>query len=743
MAKKRKPPLRRHELLVEIGTEELPALDLAAAAEPDSDLFRRRFRDTFDTLNKTGSVALGDLAVYLTPRRIVLHTKDLAFRDQAVRTAVYGPPVAQAYEGGQASAVLRGFIQSKGIRREDLEEFEHRGKKVVGFWKSESPKPLPEWLAELVPAWLRSLSFPKVMKWDDSDLRFPRPIRSVLVLLDTKPVKFPVGNLVAGGATRLFRNGERKVLKVKSAPEYFRALKKAGVLLDAAARRKAIEEGVERLTAKLGGSYRKDEDLLTEVVYLTETPVPLAGGFDERYLELPPEVLTASLSKKQRLFSVLDRSGRHLAHFIGVLDGPVQKKEAVAATMGAILRAKLQDSHFFFEEDAKIYRRSGPASGVEKLQLDLKHLVYLKDMGTVFDKVNRMREAATELGRAWGLEPSEAQDLERAARYSKSDLLTQMVGEFPELQGTMGGIYLRFSGKNDAVASAVGEQYLPGSAEGPLPRTRLGAALAILDKADLVVSCFIVGKAPTSSQDPYALKRSMTGIFRTAIAHGFPVSWERLAGAVIDGIRKGKCAKPFDEAAVKTALRAFYRERAQHFFVKSGGYRDELVEAVLAAESDCITAAQGRLEALSKLESVEAFRKTVKVLQRTANILKSADGADLAAVKPQAFREDLERQLYEKYESQKPPILQAISDRQYDRATSLYADAFFDILHVFFEKVLVNVPEIDVRRNRLALLAAVKSLYSEGIADLSKFRPTEPKESGKETSRIEHPSTPR
>lgn len=715
----------KHELLIEIGTEEMPANYLSYADDPENDLFRRKFREIFTLLNKSGALTLGDgdIACWLTPRRIVLHAKPITFNPAPVKEAVYGPAKAVAFDAdGRPSAVLKGFVKSKGVRLEDLQEFEKGGKTCVGYWKSESPKPLKDILPDLLKAYLKALPFPKTMKWDNSDLRFPRPVRNILIILDDKPVKFPVGNLLTGNTTLFFLNGKRVPVRAAGTKKYFRALRQKGVIFDARQRRDAIEKEVRRLTEKIGGSYQRDAALLEEVTYLCERPVAVHGKFDEQYSNLPKEVLTASLSRKQRFFSVLSSAGKHLPYFIGVLDGGVKNKEDVAGTMAAILKAKLQDSHFFFEEDAKIYRRQGAASGVEKLQLDLKHLVYIKDMGTVFDKVNRMREIALSLGKEWGLSPAEVQDLERAARYSKTDLLTQMVGEFPELQGAMGGIYMEFSGKNESVCEAIGEHYLPASSEGPLPKTRVGAALALLDKADLVVSCFVAGKVPTSSQDPYALKRAMNGIFRIAVQHRFGLDWQRLSGAVLDQINKEKIMKKIEPAAGQ-ALAAFYRERAVYFFSKTGGFKEELVQAVLSSDSGSFLGAYEKLEALSKLEGEESFKKTLKVVQRASNILKSLDGKEaVGSVKPAIFKEDLERQLFDRYETKKATIDKAIASKEYALATSLYADAFFDILHVFFEKVLVNVPEPEVRRNRLALLAAVRSLYSDGVADLSKVK---------------------
>ncbi len=709
-----------HDLLIEIGTEEMPANYLAYADDPENDLFRKKFEEVLARVDESRAIQTGELQIFLTPRRIILRAPALAFDPAPKKEPVYGPSVAQAYgPDGKPAPALLGFMKSKGITEKDLERFDNKGKECVGYWKTEKPRPLADVLPEFLPLYLKALTFPKTMKWDASDVRFPRPIRTLLVLIDGKPLKFKVGLLATGNTTRLFLAGARMAVTVKSADAYFALLKKHGIVPCAKLRRAAIEKEVQRITKACGGIYEKDEALLAEVTYLSERPVVISGKFDTAYQDLPREVLHVSLSKKQRLFSIVDSKGKHLPHFAAVLEGPSSKPAEVASTIAAILRAKLQDSHFFYEEDAKVYRR---ADGAAKHQSELKNLVFLKDMGTMAEKGERLERTARAAAKGWGLNSEEEKALARASGLSKTDLLTQMVGEFPELQGIMGGYYLGIAGESTPVSKAVAEQYLPASADGKGPSTRVGAALSILDKADLVTACFIIGKVPTSSQDPYALKRAVIGIIRNAVEHRLAVSWSALAGWFLAEFQKKPGLDPARAAALKSQLETFHRERLAYYFQHLRGFEPDLVAAVLETNSDSAQAASERLEALSALRRKPFFEKSVKVIERTSNILKSANGLSSGDIREDRLMEDVERDLFKKYEQGRAPILEAIGRKDFEKATSLYADTFFDILDVFFDKVLVNAPDEEVRRNRFCLLNAVRSLYTSHIADLSKVK---------------------
>jgi glycyl-tRNA synthetase beta chain len=720
--------LKRHKLLIEIGTEELPANYLAYADDPEHDLFRKAFEHAFEELDQNKSFSLGKPRIFLTPRRIVLWIEDMKFDPQPAKKPIYGPSLKQAYDDGKPTKALLGFLSSKGADLKDAIRFEHRGKTCVGFYSRERPKPLKVFLSELLPAYLKALSFPKTMKWEDSLLRFPRPIRHALVLLDDKPVRLKLGDLVTRAQTSVFKGGDRKFHAVKGASQYFKLLAKEGVMLDAAERREWIQSKVKTETLRFKGTYWADESLLDEVSYLVEAPVCVGGSFDNAYSFLPAEVLTASLSKGQRLFSVRDKQGKHLPYYVAVLDGRANSK-VVIQNISSVLRAKLQDSSYFYEEDLKGYRSTssqGNSTSITGWREELGELLYLKGAGSMKQKVERLKRLVDALGPQWGLTGEEINVLKESILFSKVDLLSQMVGEFPQLQGIMGGIYYESaaSKKNDfqqQVAQTIKEQYLPIAAESELASSRTGAALAILDKADILVSCFALGKIPSASQDPYALKRSFTGMVRTGIHHGFSISWERLVSQILQGIKGSRSIAKTPDADLTPKLKKFYIERLTAFF-QNQGYTADLIQAVLVPTQDTPLEMSQKLKVLGQMQKQVTFLKTLKVVQRITNILKGAGKIESSQVRPELFREEEEKQLFDVFKENQRPIEEAILRKDYSSATNLYANAFSDILHLFFDKVLVNVDEPQVRQNRLSLLETIRSLYTNAVADLSTIK---------------------
>ncbi len=716
----------KHRLLIEIGAEELPANYLAYGDQNNQHLFREAFNAAFTEFNPSGAMFLGDVKIFLTPRRITVDA-EFTFDPKPVREEVYGPPADRAYApDGRPTPMLEGFMKSKGAELRDIVKLDNKGKPCVGFVRHTQPH-APDKIVNLwVILFVHKLSFPKLMWWDDSGFKFPRPVRSLLILLDDRAVPCLLGAVKSAPKTMIFRNGERKIFPIAGIKGYYTLLKKHGVILDQLERREEIKKQITKLTNQFGGVQSAQNTLLEEVTYLTESPSALWSVFDNNFAQLPKEVLESALSKSQRLFSVYDKNGRHMPYCIGFLDGASKNPKVVVQTVGAILRAKLQDARFFFEEDLKLFLAPGDSkrAGLDKLLNDLKNLQYLKGAGSMAQKQERLASAAASLLGGWGLNSSNAAAVLEAAPLMKVDLLTQMVGEFPELQGIAGGFYLQGAGQSAAVAQAVSEHYLPTSPDSALPSTIAGAALSILDKADIIAVCFALNKLPSSSQDPYALKRALAGILRTATAKGLRVQWDDLMRALLTALKDQKLAEDFDVEATLKKLRGFYAERTQYFYENQGTSR-EIAESVLEVRTGDILDVARRIEALRKMAGTSDFAKTVKVLQRTTNIVKGAKEKIAGDPEERLLTEPSEKELFAAWTAKKSAVAEAVASGDAQKALRLYAESFFDILHRFFEEVLVNSEDPAVRTNRLRLVASVRGLFADHFADLSKIKTQE------------------
>ncbi len=452
---------------------------------------------------------------------------------------------------------------------------------------------------------------------------------------------------------------------------------------------------------------------MNEVNYLVECPQGLWAPFAEEFLKLPLEVLTVSMARKQRLFGLVDAGGRVMPRFLAVLDGKTTEteKKLISKNMENILRAKLQDSLFFYGEDTK--------APLEKKRAELKSLIFLKNAGSMLEKSDRLVRLSGRVTGWLSLSAKDAEALHRAAFLCKTDLLTHMVGEFPELQGIMGKYYALENGESPEAAAAIGEQYLPRTVQDPLPASPAGGLLSILDKCDLVTACFALGHEPSSSLDPFGLRRSATAALKIIVEKKWPLPLGDLLGA---NQKELGAAVPKDrEAVLPGKLDAFFKDRFRALMADKG-HREDLIDAAMASGFAAPYETLQRLEALGGMLGEDSFGRACKVVERTMNILKGNKDALPANIDPTLFAEELERRVHEHYLRSEKDIREASGARDFRRATSLYAEAFFDILSEFFDKVFVNSEDPHVRKNRLALLRAVNHLYTVPIADLSKIR---------------------
>lgn len=709
------------ELVFEIGTEELPATNLAdifeslpagqAGSSGGADnVLLEKWKKTF----KDNRISHGTANVWATPRRLVFTLSGVApfqeKHDQLTRVMTK----AEAYGAdGKATEKFLTILKHRNVAVEDTVVQDAAGKETVFIKKAESVRKTASVLPELLEAFVKTLSFPKNMKWDDSGVYFPRPIRHTLCFFGGDAVKFKIGRTRSSERVWVFSKGKRSSFSASDAASYFRILKKQGVILDPQERKKAIQTILEKLAKTHHAKLYDDPFLLNEVNFLVENPQGIAAPFDAEFLKLPPEVLTVSMARKQRIFGLIDKDGGVEPRFLAVMDGAATEKEkkVICQNYENILHAKLKDSLFFYKEDLKV--------PLEKKREELKNLIFLKGAGSMHEKSVRLESLALLLSEALGLSEEEFKNLERACFLSKCDLLTQMVGEFPELQGVMGKYYAAAGREKDAVASAIGEQYLPRTAADRLPATKTGALLSMLDKVDLVTACFGLGLEPTSSLDPYGLRRSATAVLKIILDQKLEFSLEKL---LRDSEGRAKAFVQREETGrLQKKIQAFFRDRFKALLADKG-YREDLVEAAMTSRFDSPYEVYQRVHALSQFSGKSSFLNACKVVERTHNILKG--NKEQLPLKPDSalFAESLEHAVMEKLQRNEQAILNAKKGGDLALATSLYAEAFFDILNEFFDKVFINADDLNVRKNRLSLLKAIKELYTGDIADLSKIQ---------------------
>ncbi len=701
------------DLLFEIGTEELPAAYLPS-------LIDQLARESTALVHSHHLTAAG-VESYGTPRRLALIIRGLDATQRQPAEEIRGPAKQACYDPqGKPTPALLGFLRSRGgsladvkIISSDKGDYAYLVKRPVA---GPTTKILPALLAELITR----LRAPKTMRWDATGVRFARPIRWLVALYGTTPIRCTFGRLVSEPRTWVGLPKRPRAAAVRSLQTYLRTLKTARIILDHPQRRAVIEQAVRRLATRHRGEPVTEmltHGLLDEVTHLVEEPVPMAGTFDPSYLALPREVLLASMAKHQRVFAV-ESNGRLVPACVAILEGTPTRPATVRAVIERILNARLADSLLFWNED---HRRLP----LHQMAEQLAGVTFHARLGSMDDKTVRLRALAEPIAEAWGLADEERQQVRRACQLAKADLVSAMVREFPTLQGVIGKYYARDSHEPEPVAEALEEQYLPAGAR--LPTTVIGAALAIIDKFDTLASYFSVGIEPTGDQDPFGLRRAAQGIVEVAWQMHRSLPVERLLLTHKSSAHRqpsptasaGRTA-PDDLTVAAKHLKKYLFERLYTFAWPTPAPSQDCIDAVLASPCNDLVDTMDRIVNLQRLSGQTELLKAAKVIERTRNILKGAPIRQLD-VDPARLQEPLERHLWEVYTAHRDRVLQLTEQKAYAEATTTYGEAFYTPLHEFFDRVLVNVPDEPVRQNRLALMRAINTLYTDRIADLSKL----------------------
>ena len=684
------------ELLLEIGTEEIPAGFAPQALIDLEGIAQRELQGN--------RVDFGGIRTLGTPRRLVLVIESVAEKQRDEETKKIGPSKQSAFgaKGNPTKAAI-GFAKGQSVPVESLTLVETEKGEYVCAVKKEQGKPTFELLSTFLPKWILSIPFQKSMRWADVPVRFVRPIHWILALFGGEVVPFEVGNIRSGNKTYGHRFMHSGSIPVKDFQSYLKATREASVMVDPVERKKKIEEEMVREGAMVSGKVLKDESLLNEVNFLVEYPVALCGAFDRQFLSLPREVLVHSMKEHQRYFPVEDGDGKLLPHFVCISNIHPKSREIVVKGNERVLRARLSDAAFFFEDDLK--------TPLENRVEQLKKVVFQAKLGTSYEKMMRFKQLA--LWMAERIDPRLKEAVERTSHLCKADLVTGMVGEFPKLQGIVGREYARLSNERPEVSDAISEHYLPAFAGDRLPSSPVGDVVSIADKMDTIVGCFGVGLVPTGTADPFGLRRQALGIIRIVLEKEYSLSLGELIEESEKQLKE-KMGRPVEQ--VKEEVLDFFRVRYQNFLLDRGTAFD-VTDAVLSISFDDLLDVQGRIDALKKAREWKDFESIVIAFKRAMNILKGS--LPKKEITPSLFVEAVEQNLYQSFLKGKKEIDFHLSRRDYSAAL-LEMTQMKKPIDDFFDGVMVMVEGEAVRSNRLALLDAIRKLFLR-IADFSRL----------------------
>ena len=683
------------EIFLEIGTEEIPAGFLPKAMTDLERMIRKEL--------ETARLEFGEVKTFATPRRLALSVSDVAEDQPTLRTEAMGPATQIAFDAdGNPTKAAIGFARGQGVDVAELKTVKTDKGEYLFLEKEEPGRPTAELLKEVLPRLVAGLSFKKSMRWENQEVRFARPMHWVVALYGGAVIPFTHGNLTSGKLSRGHRFMAPGEFAVTGVADWLEGCRKHFVTADQKERKATIRDQVIASGKAAGGSTVVDEGLLEEVTYLLEDPTPLCGTFEEKYLQLPRELLVTSMKEHQRYFTVEDASGKLLNKFITVSNTRPADEQVVIKGNEKVIRARLSDAMFFWEEDQKVKLESNLET--------LKNVIYQAKLGSSFEKVERFTQIARALAERF--EPAAVALTERAARLAKCDLETKMVYEFPELQGIMGREYSRIEGEDPRVSIAIFEHYLPTEAGGTLPSDNLGAFVSIADKIDTICGCFGVGLIPTGSADPYALRRSAIGVLNIILDRGYQVSVPELVEQSL-ALLEAKLTRP--RAEVQAEVVEFIRLRLANMLT-GRDIATDVVDAVLTARFDEPGDAVARVEALAALKGAADFEPLAVAFKRVGNIIKG--GVD-NAVQAELFEADCERALSEAIGSARQAVADQVGQGDYAAALQTIA-RLREPVDAFFDGVMVMAEDDRIKANRLALLTQVAALFAD-IADFTRI----------------------
>ncbi len=683
--------------LLEIGVEELPARFIDPALQQLEDMSRNMLTEL--------RIAFGQIKAYGTPRRLALLIEGLGDEQQSLTKEVKGPAVKVAYDAdGNLTKAALGFARGQKIDPQELIRKDVNGVDYVFAVIKQEGRPVREVLPQFCLDLITGLHFPKPMRWGDLTVRFARPIRWLVGLYNQEVIPFTFANLQADRITFGHRFLSKTPLSLNKPEDYLETLHKAYVIADSAKRKELIWQQICQAAQEAGGQAEENADLLDEVNNLLEWPTAFVGSFDAEFLRLPKEALVTPMREHQRYFPVIGADGQLLNKFVGVKNGTPDHLDIVRAGNEKVLRARLYDAAFFWDEDLK--------TPLTDRVDELKKIVWQESLGSIYGKVERIAALTQYLGKKLAASAEEQKIADRSAWICKADLVTSMVYEFTELQGVMGREYALQNGEGQGVAQAIFEHYLPRFAGDELPASLPGQILALADKMDSLVGCFGIGILPTGSQDPYALRRQALGIANIILNGKLILSLKELISVAYDAYNNPQYPLTKSKEEVTSLLLDFFGQRLKGLLE----FAYDTLEAVLATGNDDLLAVRQKAEALTTFRAETGFEALLTAFNRANNLSKNYTGT--LSLDPALFDSQAEKDLFEALEKAEAQVQMNLAARSYIDVLEALGSLRTPI-DAFFEAVMVMVEDEKIKNNRLSLLKRIASLAGQ-VADLQK-----------------------
>jgi glycyl-tRNA synthetase beta chain len=678
-------------LLIEIGTEEIPARFIPGGIG--------LFKKNLALLLSEANIEFGELCGFATPRRLAVYIEKVSRVQKERKTVVFGPPKKIAYDDrGNLTKAALGFAKAQNIDPHNLRVSKTDRGEYVSATIEEPGRETQDVLAGALPELISSLQFPKSMRWGTGSLRFVRPIKWITAIFNGKKISFEIDGITSSDMTRGHRFMSPGAFKINDPSSYSKILFNNFVIADPLRRKQLIKDEISKLESAMKFKVMKDDELLETVTYLVEYPSVIPGSFSGDYLSLPKDLLTTVLKSHQKYFSVEDQEGNLLPHFIAVSNSNPENNETVIKGAERVLRARLEDARFYFNEDSK----KPLGDRVD----ELKGVTFQEKLGSIHDKAIRISSICTFLVEQLNITGKEK--VLRAAMLSKADLVTGVVREFPELQGYMGMVYAKASNEEKEVALSIYEHYFPRFSGDLLPSNDIGMVVSLADKMDNIASMFRIGMIPTGSEDPYGLRRQAIGILNMLQNMEHDISLNMI---IKNALRTVEVHTPSEEKTLTRDILAFFYQRLEGMLI-SEGYSYDLVNSVLPSyEEDSghnIKDICNRIRILSSMKKQKGFSDLLTAAKRVCNILAQVETYE---IKEEILSDDAEKDLYNAALKTRGSLLETGYQSLFELT---------EPINIFFDSVLVMDKDDNIRQNRLALLSSVKGVF-ERLCDFSKI----------------------